>query len=154
MVEWPKSNTLLANVNFSPLMIMRQNIHQNFNYSITKNAYKHRTISYSWCQISGHMTSLIFTYSSLYSILRLEREKSSVPKNITRHGGLCNVVFPLTVALEKVLNLHLLHCNTRLLVKTNKSTFSNTAAVTQYSFGMYFPPTNLISTFITKTEIQ
>lgn len=64
------------------------------------------------------------------------------------------MVFPLTVALEKVLNLHLLHCNTGLLVKTNKSIFSNTAAVTQYNFRMYFPPTNLISTFITKTEVQ
>jgi len=64
------------------------------------------------------------------------------------------MAFPLTVALEKVLNLHLLHCNTRLLVKTNKSTFSNTAVVTQYNVRMYFPPTNLISTFITITEVQ
>ena len=132
---------------------MRHNIHQNFNYSITKNAYTHRAIFYNWCQTPSYMTNFN-TYSSLYSILRLEREKSSVPKNTTRHGGLCNMIFPLTVELEKVLNLHLLRCNTRLLVKINASTFSNTAAVTQYNFRMYFPPTNLISTFITKNEVQ
>ena len=120
-----------------------QRMHINTGQSFTTGV-QHLVI----CQI------LIFTYSSLYSILRLEREKSSVPKNTTRQGGFCNMVFPLTVELEKVLNLHLLHCNTRLLEKINESTFSNTAAVTQYNFRMYFPPTNLISTFITKNEIQ
>lgn len=98
---------------------------------------------------------LLFTYSSLYSIFKLEREKSSVPKNNTRHGGFRNMVLPLTVALEKVLNVHFLHSNTlTLLVQTLRSTFIHSVAVTKYNFRMYFLPNNRISTFIMKTKVK